>query len=69
MKKKKNKSGLTMALTVGGEPVIVGTKFKDWLVRREEMAKEGHAYLRQSGPDWIGKRARDQQGQSCCWRC
>lgn len=38
MKKKKNKSGLTMALTVGGEPVIVGTKFKDWLVRREEMA-------------------------------
>ncbi len=55
MKKKKNKSGLTMALTVGGEPVIVGTKFKDWLVRREEMAKEGHAYLRQSGPDWKAK--------------
>ena len=52
MKKKKKKSGLTMALTTGGEPVIVGTKFKDWLVHREEMAKEGNAYLRQSGPDW-----------------
>lgn len=35
MKKKKKKSNLAMALTTGGEPVVIGTKFTDWLIRRE----------------------------------
>jgi len=36
-KKKKKKSGLRMALTASGQPVIIGASFVDWLARRESQ--------------------------------
>jgi succinyl-CoA synthetase alpha subunit len=38
-KKKEKKNGIKMALNIGGEPVLIGASFKDWLMHLENFNK------------------------------
>jgi hypothetical protein len=40
MKKKKKKGGIKMALNIGGEPVLIGASFKDWLMHVEAIINQ-----------------------------